>query len=398
MSIFNIPFDSITVDTINGLIGNVSEGTQIEFKKEIHNNNTDEKKEFLADVVRFASTMGGDIIYGISEKHGVADTIEPIILQDLDQFKLSLSQIIRDGISPSITFLLREVSFGDGYLIILRIFKLFPGPPMVIFRNNSKFFARGAAGKYQMNYFQIRNLFLSSSTINDTFKQFRSDRINHFLTGVEGNNPTNPFLLFFVYTINENNFNINDLLKNSIINSLFPVDAGGGDYGFNIDGFAMFSSKKPTAENYLTQNQLFYNGTVELYNERLLSMRAKGTNPGIILINIKSVENNIIHNFLNLIKFYRINSILSPYICNLCLINVKNSIGMFEDTISFFDFKKNFRDNLVFKEYIVVPNPERPVDCLKSIFDDLWRAYGVSKSSSFNNKGEFKRFDISGFI
>lgn len=78
MSIFNIQIDSVTKEIIEGLIDNVSESTQVDFKKEIHIRKDEDKKEFLADVVSFASTMGGDLIYGISENKGVAQAFHPI--------------------------------------------------------------------------------------------------------------------------------------------------------------------------------------------------------------------------------------------------------------------------------------------------------------------------------
>lgn len=395
MSIFNIQIDSVTKEIIEGLIDNVSESTQVDFKKEIHIRKDEDKKEFLADVVSFASTMGGDLIYGISENKGVAQAFHPIEIPDLDQFKLSLSSIIRDGIEPRINFRIKEFLFEDKYIVLLRIFKLFPGPPMITYKNTSKFFSRGALEKYQMNYLQIRNAFNSAATINESFKEFRNDRINHYLSATDGNDSSKPFILFHIYPMNEVNFEINNIPYTEITKALYPINPDGSGYKFNIDGFLMLSHLKSPTENKLTQNQLFYNGAIEIYDDRILERRVH--DPLIISVELLSVENKIIRSFLQVYKFYNSNSIFPPFICNLSLINVGNSLAYIQNSYDF-NFTKNFRQNLIFIESIINPNSTKPINSLRQILDDLWRAYGISKSPSFNDEGDFIRtpnFNIS---
>lgn len=386
MSIFHIPIDSINKETIESLINNVSESTHIDFKREYHINE-EQKKELLADVVSFATTAGGDIIYGISEIEGMAQSIIPIKIPNIDQFKLSLSNTIRDCIEPRINFHIHDIHYEDKFIIILRIFKLFPGPPMLIYKNSSKFYRRSSAGKYPMNYLEIKNSFLLTSTVNDIFKKFRDNRVNHFLSAVERNNPSNPFMLFYLYPLNENNFDINSISEMEISNAIRPYEFGGGDFNYNIEGFQIYSHSEADGQNNLNQSQLFYNGAVEFYNDRLFRRR---TDTNKILINIFHLENFVIKNFLKIFKFYVKQSIFPPYIVNLCFINVKNSRAITEDFHSI-DSKTNYRDNLIFREFLIHPSSETPIDYLKPVLDDFWRAYGISKSSSFDHQGKFTR-------
>jgi len=287
MSIFHIPIDAIKKETIDGLINNVSESTHIDFKREYYMNE-EQKKELLADVVSFATTAGGDIVYGISEIGGIANSIIPMDIPNIEQFTLSHSSIIRDGIEPRINFHIHDIPFEDKFVIVLRIFKLFPGPPMVVYKNSSKFFRRSLGGKYQMNYLEIKNSFLLTSTINDIFKKFRDDRINYFLSAVERNNPTNPFMLFYLYPLNENNFDINSISEMEISDAIRPYQFGGGDFNYNIEGFQIYSHTEADGKNNLTQSQLFYNRAVEFYNDRLFQRR---TDTNKIFLNIFYLEN-----------------------------------------------------------------------------------------------------------
>lgn len=54
---------------LESLIENaVRENTTLDYKQELPGYNDEEKKEFLRDVLAFANTAGGDIIFGISER------------------------------------------------------------------------------------------------------------------------------------------------------------------------------------------------------------------------------------------------------------------------------------------------------------------------------------------
>lgn len=389
MSTFNLPIESVTKETIQSLINNVSESTQIDFKKKLNLNKDEEKKEFLADVVSFASTSGGDIIIGISENKGIAEKIEPIEIPDIDNFKLSVSSIIKDGIEPRVNFQIKEFLFDKEYVILLRIFKLFPGPPMIIYKNTSKFFGRGASGKYQLNYLQIRNAFTSAATINETFKEFRNNRINHFLSGVDGNDPSKPFMLFYIYPINEVNFDINNIPVEKINEALYPVTSGSFDKTYNIEGFAMYRHIKHDGDNRLTQNQLFYNSAIEIYDDNFLNNKKISNKSNIKLVYLDYLEGHIIRNFERIIKFYSKYSISAPYLINFSLVSIRNSQGATHDLKHNYSFKIINRENLIFREFVINPNTDYPVDSLKLMFDDLWRSFGVFKSPSFDEDGKF---------
>lgn len=68
--ISNMPLDDIEEKHLQGLIdAKTPERKIIEYKSELPKfDDTDDKKEFLADVSSFANASGGDLIYGINAK------------------------------------------------------------------------------------------------------------------------------------------------------------------------------------------------------------------------------------------------------------------------------------------------------------------------------------------
>ena len=60
----------------------VSESHYLDFKAAAVGGADDDRREFLADVSAFANAAGGDIIYGVVEKEGVAVSAPGITLAD----------------------------------------------------------------------------------------------------------------------------------------------------------------------------------------------------------------------------------------------------------------------------------------------------------------------------
>jgi len=64
--------EDINEQDLQALVDNkVSEGKEIEYKRDLPGNKPKGKKEFLADVSSFANAVGGDIVFGIPSKRGL---------------------------------------------------------------------------------------------------------------------------------------------------------------------------------------------------------------------------------------------------------------------------------------------------------------------------------------
>src|SRR6266849_1721629 len=85
----------VTLADIESLIRDgVREDKSIEYKREIPRDRT----ELLKDVSAFATTSGGDLIFGVEEEKGVPTRIVGLPLADADAEVLRLLQIIHTGL------------------------------------------------------------------------------------------------------------------------------------------------------------------------------------------------------------------------------------------------------------------------------------------------------------
>ena len=99
------PLDNIKEEDLKELIENhVIEKKDLDYKLSLPSSRDGDKKEFLADIVSFANTSGGDIIYGIAQDNATGYPIElsGIDLPNKDQEILRLESIIREGMEPRI--------------------------------------------------------------------------------------------------------------------------------------------------------------------------------------------------------------------------------------------------------------------------------------------------------
>jgi predicted HTH transcriptional regulator len=120
-------------------INSVRESRTLDFKETLPGSTDDEKKDFLADIVSFANTGGGDIAFGfkeIKEAGKSTGTAEVVGLQgsiNQDAEKLRFHNMIRDGIRPRITGV--QIHFVEGHnkglLAIIRIPQSWAAPHMV---------------------------------------------------------------------------------------------------------------------------------------------------------------------------------------------------------------------------------------------------------------------------
>jgi len=132
-------------------------------------------------VSSFANTVGGDLIFGIKENH---ETKEPeavlgFDITNIDETKLRLENIIRDGLSPRIAgIVIKEVLLADSKkAIILRIPRSWNSPHRVDYGGHDKFYIRSSNGKYPMDVVELRNAFNLSETIIEKIRNFHKNRV-----------------------------------------------------------------------------------------------------------------------------------------------------------------------------------------------------------------------------
>jgi len=149
-------FSAIDKADIDSLVqSKTAERRTLEYKAELPLGTDDAKREFLSDVVSFANSGGGDILYGVVDEKdangqptGIPHEATGLAAVNETSEQLRLENICRDGIAPRIAGLqLKAVSgFPRGPVILMRIPRSWAAPHMVTFRNLSRFYARNSAG------------------------------------------------------------------------------------------------------------------------------------------------------------------------------------------------------------------------------------------------------------
>jgi hypothetical protein len=161
----------------------VSEGQYIDFKSEPLGTNYEAKKEFLADITSFANASGGDLVFGVKEKDGVAFDAPGINLKDPDAEKLRIGALIRDGIEPRLAsfdmhWLPRE---GEPGFLIVRVPRSWAAPHRVTLQGHDKFYVRDGGGKHPMNVDELRRAFSLADSVTSRIRQFRLNRVRDIL-------------------------------------------------------------------------------------------------------------------------------------------------------------------------------------------------------------------------
>ncbi|WP_066415220.1 AlbA family DNA-binding domain-containing protein [Sutcliffiella cohnii] len=172
------PFNELSLEDVLALkINGVEEGKSIDFKLEVQLDIPKNRKEFAADITSFANTTGGDLIIGVSEEQGLIKELHGIEITDKDKFLQRIESILRDAVDPQITGLdmnLYPIEEQNKYILHIRVPQSYVGPHIV---NGEKFYGRNNAGKYQLDFVEIKQRFTLSNQVQEKIKQYHLERI-----------------------------------------------------------------------------------------------------------------------------------------------------------------------------------------------------------------------------
>jgi hypothetical protein len=394
----------LKITHIQELIENkVSEGKEFEYKRDKIGNRDPDKKEFLQDISSFANSATGYVILGIEEgsgnQKGIPNSIIGIEVDSLDQEKLRLESMIRDGIEPRIhgiqlQGIMLDSDSQNRVVMVIKIPKSLSPPHMVKFQGSQTFYSRNSGGKYRLDVSELRNLFGLHESYLQWIRNFRIDRVNKIISG-DTPLPLNEFPLVLIHTIPINAYNNQDNLDLSkydyhphLLHTISSINGRQETQGsrYNFDGFVTFAgylqNEKPSEVAEYTQ--LYRNGIVEAVWSFPFSSYLRMSSIGEKNIPSLLFEEGIIKAityYLNRLKsHYQL-----PVFVMVSLLRISgykmitNSYG--GSTIPF------TRDTLIFPE-IVLSNFDSDISTLmKQTFDIIWNSVGEEKSIYYNEDG-----------
>lgn len=357
----------------------IPESKTIDYKESLTGNSDLDKKEFLADVSSFANAAGGYLIYGMRENSGIASELCGLENINADAEIRRLENIIRDGIKPRIPGVsLWAIPLRTSRnAIIIRIPMSWTSPHMVTFKNDSKFYSRNSAGKYQLDVSELRAAFVLSETTTERIRNFRIERLSKIIAGETPVllNETAKIILHIIPFGAFNpaaRFDVSSLAND--VGKLQPISAISWDTRHNFDGYLSFV-------NPLTYLQVFRNGIIEAVNASIIKPEGSElTIPSLLF------ERNLLDALPRFLSIQRQLGVEPPLFIILSLLGV---FGYRLDvSTSRFDTYPIDRDALILPEIIVENFECNPSEVMRPIFDAIWNAAGWPRSMNYNEKGE----------
>jgi hypothetical protein len=382
-------FEEIRQTDLQDLISNaVAERRTIEYKQTLPAGTDADKKEFLADVSSFANTAGGDLIFGMSESHGVPVQIVGITAADLDLEIRRLDSIIGAGLQPRVRHNIRVVETQIGLKVLLiRIERSWIGPHRVIFGGHDKFYARNSAGKYPLDVNELRSAFTFTEAIAERIRAFRMDRIIAVSNG-QTPLPMQPSPKTVLHCLPLESFagqhQFDAMYFYRKPDQLPPMGTTGCDRRINLDGVVTFNQNQ-SGQSW-SYTQVYRNGVIEAVEGATLDHQSGG----VRLIPSLSYQKMILEYLPICFRALQFLGSTVPIFVALTLTGVKGLVmGVSQERWG------RDRTYPIDTETLVLPETEvedfntTPGEILKRIFDLVWNACGYPESKNFDSNGNW---------
>jgi hypothetical protein len=389
MFTFSKPLDEITEGDLQRLVeDHVEENRQLEYKRELPGTSDADKKEFVRDVVSFANSAGGHIIYGIAEAKGMPTKPVPISEDKIDPAKLRLENIIRTSIEPTIQGLkIRSVKLSTGRALIIEIPRGLFGLHMI--KNRGAFVARTSAGKNDLDVNEIRAAFVGAEAAVQRLSEFRADRTTKILNGdatwpLESNRVLAIHLAPLVSFSSGHICSI-DNLSQDIKNLLYPLGRKPWSLvpEFTFEGFANLISDGIHDHPIRAYSQIFRNGAIE--SVRAFVEESGPEQP----VSIQWLEIQTIDCVDRMLQIMDLLEIPGPYYLLFAMLNVKGvKLGVGANIMS--DVRTIKPANLIVPEVLLENSAVSIEREMRNSFDMLWNACGWQRSWSYDDNGNFE--------
>jgi hypothetical protein len=391
MRLFGKEITSIKPEDIYYLRDNkISESITLDYKRELPGNTDQDKKEFLADVSSFANTIGGVIIFGIEEEKdengkntGFPATICGLSNVNIDQEKLRLESILKDGLDPRLGRIdIRVLDVDSLSVLLLGIPRSLLSPHLIAFKKDGKFYSRNNSGKFQLDVNQIRDAFLQTSEWEKSAEKFRRSRIVDVRNlQYIPNLITDNSIFLHVLPLGFDRLQIPLEVNAEKLRSLLsPPGHSGWDTRFNLDGFLAYRSNsfesKTKCEGYV---QYFRNGGMEVYSSCYIFNNEGQTKT----VNVQAIERMVVTYSSNFLNFTPTLDIEPPFIVYLSLCDTKNANIFTKEYRSRLDPNSFDRDEILLPGVIVEDIDSVTPQTFKQTFDMLWQCAGWKGSPSY---------------
>lgn len=387
--------DSITESDILRLIENqIKESTSLDYKRELHNNQREQIKEFLFDVAAFVNTDGGCLVYGVEElkdnanqNTGIPEKIVGITIENHDKETQRIEDQIRTNTDPAITGIaIKIVNTPSGAVLILGLRKGLGLPTMVTYNNSNKFFRRKNTGKYLVATHELNQMFMQHQFLRDKLEAIRKERFSVVRDGIVF--PALNKEVFFLLQIipssfqNDTTIDISSCIENGLVKKMSPIGPNNYSYLFNVDGFATFQStiNPPiiTAYDQLCRNGIYESYTCQLFTDMPINQKSR-----FYYLHGDEFMSCVIEKITSILEILKYFQLEPPFYVCLSLYGIKggNIINSGAHHVG-----AKFPTNPLFLPIVMLESYQsNKLDTLKPVFDILWQSAGFPKAPEMSN-------------
>lgn len=384
MSLADKALAELTQRDIQNLIdAGVQEGARVEYKRQSYDSSDSDKKEFLKDITSFANSIGGHLVIGVKETHGLPVAILPLT-GDQDAERLRLESLARDGIEPRIGGIqFTSVPVDGGWVIVARVPHSWNAPHRVGYKGSSRFYGRNSAGTYEFSVDELRAKFNASASAMERAKGVRQQRLALIAAG-EGIVPlakADGVLILHIMPLTTMGEAVVDLRLASDLSAKFlPIGSGAGSPEFNFDGFASIRSGR---EVY-GYTQLFRDGMIEATKVRIVA-----SHNNVRRIPALDFGAPLLRSVVSYLEALQALAVPTPFAVMVTLTGVRGSyLGYSEQ--QWFDDPAIIRQDVLELPAVIMSefgDAQTYHAALRPAFDALWNAGGLPSCTYFDEAG-----------
>ena len=385
----------ITLSDIRSLIDNeVGEKKTLEYKRELHLDTAEARKEFLADVTSLANADGGDLIYGIEEDGGtnLPTALPGIPIENEDKLILQLEGMLQNGVSPripSVLFKVLPLKKGTGVLL-LRMDRSYSAPHRVTHSGHDRFYTRNAKGKYPMDVEELRTAFIRSQGVELKMEEYklrrlediREDRYRFFSEGA-------PKLVLQLLPVAA--FATNNLYSVSQIQQAAGPPRPGEETKITLEGLIRID--RTAEEDRATGYRQFYKkGMMEQVAKKAFYRSANGPDPQVVHLIHRAIVATTLINFLEMARqYYRRLELHSPVVVSCAIVGGNGYTLDGEDG----SYSSKQLADAIDRELLPLPDTywDDPdgltIDGMQWALDGLWNACGYPRCPFYDADGRW---------
>lgn len=380
------PLASLTEADLDSLVTNkVDERKTLEFKQTLPRDDDKDKTEFRADVTSLANSSGGDLLYGVEAKDGVATAVVGLGAANMDSELLRLQNLLFSHVDPRIPGVEMQAvtTANKGPVLVVRVPKSWRGPHLVKMPQDNRtfrMFGRHDKGKWAFDGTEIRAAYLLSEQLEQRVRRWRDDRLAKVAAReMPVELDTGPLVVLHLMPVSAFNDRNVIAVRNLERHRPAPLVSSGWNHHINLDGFVLYDSSpnSPKGKHH-SYTQLFRSGCVEAASVKLFG---KSRLPSRHELS-RGYETRIADAVDEYTKVLVALGVAYPLVVAMAIFGARGSA--LES-----DGRELDRDEVILPD-VLIERPDQDVKTiLRPLFDAVWNAYGYSRSMNYDDDGKW---------